>query len=251
MKCKALCLCGVTMLAASVGVGSLAFASEPTKPPTDAAKDALKKGTDAAKDAAKQAQKSAEDAVKKAAGGGAPEMDPEMAKVMERWMEFSTPGEHHKHLAQWAGEWDGAIKMWMDPSAPPLENKASASSKLVMGDRYLVEYVKGNFDFQDGQGPQPFEGMATMGYDNNKKMYFSTWIDNMGTSIMEEWGTCDGSGKVLTTEGKTYDPMVGAERASKSVATVVDANTRKLEMFAPGPDGKMFKNMEITYTRKK
>lgn len=26
----------------------------------------------------------------------------------------------------------------------------------------------------------PFEGISTLGYDNAKKTFFSTWIDNMG-----------------------------------------------------------------------
>jgi hypothetical protein len=30
----------------------------------------------------------------------------------------------------------------------------------------------------------PFEGISTLGYDNAKKTFFSTWIDNMGTGMM-------------------------------------------------------------------
>jgi hypothetical protein len=219
-----MCLCCGSMLAAAVALTPFAFADQAK----DAAKDALKKGQDAAKEAM---------------GGEDPE-------VMKRWMEFATPGEHHKHLEQWAGEWDLKVMMYMAPGAPPVESKATASSKVIMGGRYLIEKVQGTIDMGDGN-PTPFEGMSTMGYDNYKKQYFSTWIDTMGTGMMEEWGTCDPTGKVLTSQGKTYDPMIGAERASKSICTVVDATTRRLEMFSPGPDGKMFKNMEITYTRKK
>lgn len=244
MKCQMLCWCCGTMIAATAAFTPFALAADQSKPATDqakdVAKDAMKKGQDAAKDAVKKGT----DAAKEAMGGGE---DPEM---MKRWMDFATPGEHHKHLEQWAGEWNGKVVMYMAPGEPPIENKMTASTKVVMGGRYVIEKVQGTLDMGDGN-PSPFEGMSTMGYDNHKKQYFSTWIDNMGTGIMEEWGTCDGSGKVLTSEGKTYDPMIGSERASKSIATVVDADTRKLEMFAPGPDGKMFKNMEITYTRKK
>jgi hypothetical protein len=33
--------------------------------------------------------------------------------------------------------------------------------------------------------------------------------------------------------------------------TVTDENHHSMEMWMPGPDGKVFKMMEITYTRKK
>lgn len=175
---------------------------------------------------------------------------PDMEAIMARWEAFMTPGEHHQHMTQWAGEWDLTIVMWQGPGGDPEQSKATSNARLIMGGRYLLEEVRGSFDMGGGE-PTTFEGMALMGYDNHKNQYFSVWIDNMGTGLWEEWGTCDGEGKVLTTKGRSYDPMIGAERDSKSVATIVDADTRKLEMFMPGPDGRMFKNMEITYRRRK
>ncbi|MBL8746833.1 MAG: DUF1579 family protein, partial [Phycisphaerae bacterium] len=103
----------------------------------------------------------------------------------------------------------------------------------------------------DGQSMVPFEGMSTMGYDNHKKQYVSTWIDNMSTSMLIEWGECDGEGKVITTKGSSYDPMSGVEQPRRSVATIIDPDTRRLEAFVPGPDGVHFRQMEINYTRKK
>ncbi len=44
--------------------------------------------------------------------------------------------------------------------------------------------------------------------------------------------------------------MMGATHKSKSVATLVDANTRTLTMYKGMPDGTMFKAMEITYKRR-
>lgn len=183
--------------------------------------------------------------------GSPPDMPPEMLEAMNRWKDFATPGEHHNHLQQWVGEWNITVSYRMTPDAPAEENTMTAVSKSVMGGRYIIEKVSGEVMGPDGQGMVPFEGMSIMGYDNHKKQYFSTWMDNMSTSLMQEWGTCDGTGKVLTTEGRGYDPMSGSERASKSIATVIDADSRRLEMFVPGPDGNMFKQMEIAYTRKK
>ncbi len=182
---------------------------------------------------------------------GARQMSPEEQKAMAAWEAYMTPGEHHKHLAQWVGEWDLKVVMWQAPGMPPSESKATSSAKAMMDGRFVVEKVKGEFSMEEGAPPMQFEGMALMGYDNHKKKYFSHWLDNMGTGCMTEWGTCSGDGKVLTTEGETYNPMAGGVVKTKSVATIVNDNTRKLQMWGPGPDGKMFQSMEITYTRKK
>ena len=47
-----------------------------------------------------------------------------------------------------------------------------------LGGRYVIGKFAGTM-----MG-QPFEGMSTMGYDNAKKMFTSTWVDNMGTGIV-------------------------------------------------------------------
>jgi hypothetical protein len=132
---------------------------------------------------------------------------------------------------------------------PPSESKVSSVARTVMGGRYLIEDVKGTIDV--GGQPMPFEGMSTMGYDNMKKQYFSTWIDNMNTGVWSERGTCDGTGKVITTTGRNFDIQAGGDRETKSIITIVDANTRKIEMFTPGEGGKMWRNAELLYTRKK
>lgn len=245
-------LCGGAVAATLLVASPLAMSQTDATKMKDAAKDAAKQAKDAAKqakDAAQNAAKKAEDAVKDATGGGQPEMTPEMMEGMKRAAEYGATNEHHKHLAKYEGEWEIVGKMWMDPSMPPEEMNMKSTGKMTMGGRYLIEKVTGEFDM--GNGPEKFDGMATMGYDNHKKMYFSTWIDSSSSGMMTEWGTCSENDTVLTMEGTAYDPWDGAERKTKSISTIIDADTRKLEMFRPGPDGKMWKNMEMVYKRKK
>ncbi len=184
----------------------------------------------------------------KAQSGSHPaEGSAQMAEAMARCEAHGAINENHEFLKQWAGEWNLKITHWMAPGAPPMVNTSSASSKMVMDGRHLVEKVSGTFDMGDGN-PMPFEGMATMGFDNHKQKFYSTWIDNWSTSVMTEWG--ERNGDVLTMKGEQYNPMFDMVSKTKSIATVVDDNTRKLEMFQTLPDGKMFKMMEIVYTRK-
>ncbi len=170
-----------------------------------------------------------------------------MAEMMARCEAYAAVNEHHAFLAKWEGDWNLHMKHWMSPEMPPMENASTASSKMVMGGHFLIEKVKGELDMGDGN-MTPFEGMAIIGFDNHKQQFFSTWIDNMSTGMMEEWG--ERKGDTIVTHGEAYNPMFGAVVKSKSIATIVDANTRRLEMFTTPPNGKPFKMMEITYTRK-
>ena len=168
------------------------------------------------------------------------------AAAMKAWMDFATPGPVHKWLAAADGEWEGEITQWMAPDAPPMTIKGSSSNKTIMGGRYQVGNFKGSF-----MG-QPFEGMSTMGYDNTKKMIVSSWLDNMGTGIMQMEGPVDTTAKTITLTGSMIDPATGRKCDMKEVYTFTDKDHQTMEMFGPDPKtGKPYKSMEIKFTRKK
>jgi hypothetical protein len=98
---------------------------------------------------------------------------------------------------------------------------------------------------------QRFSGKGYTGYDLYKKQYVSTWMDTMGTMIMTATGTADASGKKVTMTGQVDDFMTGKKMDFKQTATVIDPDHNMFELWMPGPDGKMFKTLEIHYMRKK
>jgi hypothetical protein len=164
--------------------------------------------------------------------------------MMEMMAKYSTPGEEHKKLEALAGTWDATVKMWMDPNAPPQETKGVAENRMTMGGRFLEQNYEGTMM------NQPFTGKGYTGYDLYKKQYVSTWMDSMGTAMMMATGTVDSSGK-MTMTGTMDDYMRGKKCDFKEIITVVDNDHHTFEMWAPDPDGKMFKTLEIHYTRKK
>lgn len=168
--------------------------------------------------------------------------DDEMAQMMA----LGTPGPAHEFLAQWEGNWKLTTKWRMAPDTPWTESSMKATSHRIMGGRYLIEKVSGPEPFP---GAGPFEGMSIMGYDNFHKHYFSLWMDTMSTGSFTETGQIDQTGKVLTTTGENVDTMVGKVQKTKSISRVIDANTRKIEMYAPNEKGEMWQSMEILYER--
>jgi len=169
------------------------------------------------------------------------DMDPGM---MEAMMKAATPGAQHKALDGMVGSWDTKVTMWMMPGMDPMSSTGTSENHLIMGGRYLEQRYNGTV-----MGA-PFEGLGYTGYDNVKKQYWGTWIDNMSTGMMLSTGT-GGDAKVMTFTGTMADPITGQDQKVEEKITVVDADHHMMEMWGPGPDGKMFKTMEITYSRKK
>ena len=178
---------------------------------------------------------------KKAAKAG----PPDEKAMMEAMAKAGSPGEAHKKLDPMVGTFETKAKMWMDPSKPAEETSGKTESKWVLGNRFVQETYEGTF-----MG-QPFSGMGYWGYDNITKKYTGTWMDSMGTAMMNSTGKMDASGKVLTYTAMMNDPMTGKLCKITEKVTVTDNDHHMLEMWGPDPSGKNYKMMEITYVRKK
>lgn len=159
------------------------------------------------------------------------------------WMNYMTPGEVHKMIASWDGEWNEEITLWQAPGAPPSKSTASGVNKMILGGRYQESKHIGNF-----MG-MPFEGQSTIGWDNARKILISTWVDNFGTGIIYMEGTWDDKSKTANFKGTMTEPVTGKLTNIREVFKIVDNNTQLMEQYAT-QDGKEYKSMEIKFTRK-
>ncbi|MCX6120820.1 MAG: DUF1579 domain-containing protein [Ignavibacteriales bacterium] len=169
---------------------------------------------------------------------------PSREEMMANWKASMTPGDMHKKLEIFVGSWNAESKTWdKGPNSPPTISKGVAQYSLVYGGRYLKEEFKGEMMGQH------FIGTGYTAYDNMKKKYTGTWIDNMGTAISTMEGTMDDAGKTLTFWGKMDDPMTGdMNKDVKYIYRIIDKNKHIFESYmgtAAQP------NFQITYTRKK
>jgi hypothetical protein len=168
-----------------------------------------------------------------------------MAAMGAKMKEFGTPGASHQILAQRAGKWTYTMKMFMPGIPEPMETKGTSDAKLIMDGRFVQENVTGDF-----MG-EPFHGVYTLGYDNLKKKYVATWMDNMGTAIGYSEGTYDPATKTLTFAGECPDVMAGKYVKSRSVDKMIDNDHGIMQGFQIGADGKEYMSMEMHYTRAK
>jgi len=179
---------------------------------------------------------------------------PNAADMMKQMMELSKLNENHKLLSSLDGNWDYSIKFWMnpDPNAKPQESKGTATRKSIMGGRYVMMDVSGKMQMPGEDGKMKdmmFKGMGMEGYDNVKKKFVASWIDNMGTGIEFSEGTYDPATKSFTYTSE-MEPVPGVKTAIREVIKVTDNNHMSLEWYE-NQGGQEKKTMEINYTKKK
>jgi uncharacterized protein DUF1579 len=174
------------------------------------------------------------------------------AEEMKQMMELSKLNENHKLLAEFVGNWTYTTKMWMAPGAPPSESKGTAVSKAIMDGRYIVTENSGTFKMPGPDGKMKdmaFKGVATDAYDNVKKKFVSSWVDNMGTGIYILEGTYDAATKTFTYTAE-MEMTPGTKTKMRQTIKTVDKDHRLFEFFDDRGSGEM-KTMEINFTRKK
>jgi uncharacterized protein DUF1579 len=185
-----------------------------------------------------------------AGGAGAPAGMPSQEEMMKMMMENSKVTDNHKLLTSLDGTWNYTVKMWMDPNAKPQESKGVATRKSVMGGRFVVMDVNGKFMMPGPDGKMKemdFKGQGIEGYDNAKKKFVGTWMDNMGTGIMNSEGDYDPATKSFTFTSK-YTMAPGVDTPIREVVKLTDKDHMTFEWYEShgGPE---MKTMEINYTR--
>jgi hypothetical protein len=172
------------------------------------------------------------------------------AQMMAAMMEMAKPGENHKILQDTAGSWTYKVKWWMRPDAPPMESTGACSTKSAMDGRYVISEHSGKMSMTGPDGKMmdtSFQGIGTEGYDNAKKKFVASWIDNMGTGIMMMEGTYDPDTRTLTYIGEEQ-PMPGMKMKVRQVVKYTDKDHHAIEFFEVRGPAEV-KTMEIVYTR--
>jgi hypothetical protein len=158
----------------------------------------------------------------------------------------AAPGKQHKRLTENAGVWNGKTTMYM-PGAEPTTSECVSTETPIMGGRFVKVEIKGEMP-----GMGPFEGLGIYGFDNVSQKYSHTWVDNMGTGMMNGTGELSADGKTMTWNCTYNCPMAKKEVKMREVETVTGPDTKRFEMFGPDPvSGKETKMMSIEFTKAK
>lgn len=169
---------------------------------------------------------------------------PDSATVA-RMMEAMRPGPEHARLAAMAGTWDARVKFWPQPGAQPVEARATAVSRMVLGGRFLVT------DGKSEDPAFPVELMVIRGFDRRSGKYTTVGYDTYGTYYVEAEGSWDEATRSMTESGESRDPSTGRTERYDFVTRVVSPDQYVHLTVFQMPDGSRFTAVETTYTRRK
>jgi hypothetical protein len=173
-----------------------------------------------------------------------PDKEADQQEMMKKWQAFMTPGQYHKQLAYYVGNWTYTGKSWMAPGAPATPTSGKASGKMILGGRYLKQTYQGS-----AMG-MTFDGVGITAFDNHLKMFHSTWIDSLGTGIFVSMGK-PGDNKVREETGDMADIITGEKVTMRNVFTILGPDSYKMEMYNKTKTMPEYKSMELIFTRKK
>lgn len=171
------------------------------------------------------------------------EMSPE--EMMAAYTQANAMNANHERMARYVGDWDVAMKTWMEPGAPPLDSVGKARFELILGGRYLRQ------DYSASMMGMPYTGIGISGYDNARETYVDYWFDDMGTAGYVSTGDWDEAGTTYTADGEHMNAMTKQMEQMRHVITMTGPDQFVFTMYHHQPDGEWMTSMEMTYTRRK
>lgn len=140
------------------------------------------------------------------------------------------------------GDFEGPIKMSMNPGAPPLETQAKVKAVKTLGGMWLELFH--SFDMEGTE----MTGRMLLTYEPSKKKYVSYWFDSAAPGAMTMTGSVKGQTLIMISDPVEMPGMPGKVtfRATWSMKSATDVKF-VLEMKTAGKWGVF---IESVYSRK-
>jgi hypothetical protein len=175
-------------------------------------------------------------------GSGAPPMTPEQMTEMLAHQEAGRVTDKQLSMVEKDGIWDADLEFWMMPGAPSSKSIGSEERTMVLGGRYM------RCTFECDFMGMPFRGEMMLGYDNARGVWQSNWCDNMSTSMTRGTGTQVNDDTINWVFEET-NPVTKSTHTTWGVTRDLGPNKQVMEFWRMG-DGKKYKMMQISYTRR-
>jgi len=155
------------------------------------------------------------------------------------------PGKGQKFLSQHCGSWSWTSTAKTSPGGESKTYTGEMKSNMSFDGRYKFESIEGDRN----QGPHRFEALNITGYDNKRKVFVSSWIDNTMTSIFTAEGVPNDDWTEINWVQDRTNQMTGEIDKLRVVESFHSPGKFSITEYWPGPDGKEFKAVEIQFSR--
>ena len=174
-------------------------------------------------------------------------------EMIKQRIELSKTGKNHEMLSVLAGEWMFTGKHFSsDPNQSSSEFRGIAMRRSVMDGRYFIVETKGEkmkMPWSNGKEVS-YTDMSIEAYDNNKKKFVSTMIENhWGTGIAISEGNYDSTAKAIIYESE-IESGPGTKAKARSFLKILSNDQYVVEIYLVNGNREI-KETEINYKRVK
>ena len=163
--------------------------------------------------------------------------------ALQAWARAAEPGPWHAFLAQRAGKWRIAGRIWNDPRGEPAQSTSTARLEMILGGRFLQEVVKGE------TGGRKFQGLGLLGCDNADGTITAQWFDSLSTMTTVLRGPAGEPGQPVELRGSLTDPATGRTLNLRVILTFVNPNEHRWDYYGSPEGFDEARLMELIYTR--
>lgn len=168
-----------------------------------------------------------------------------MAEMMAKAKRFTQPGEAHKPLERFLGDWTMDMRFMM----------GGKEGKPAMGDQRCTWLLKSRWIECRGQAPlmgSPSEMVTIIGYDNFKQSYRVMMVSSIDTAMNISEGDLDRGGKTLLTYGTLDEYLTGEhDKMVKYVWRFDSPDAMRMEVHDLPIGESNTQVLHVRYTRKK
>ena len=157
----------------------------------------------------------------------------------------TTPGPGQARLEPMIGTFDVKIRTWLGPNQPAIESQGSSVNVWVLDQRFVQIMLSANVL------GEPFNGIGYVAYDNVGKTYQIAWLDGGSTAMTVYRGGFLGAAKSATLKASVLNPVTAKPTPLELRVSILDNGNHRSELWGQGAGTKMFKMMELQYTRTK
>lgn len=169
----------------------------------------------------------------------------DMKKMMEQAARFTQPGEAHKPLERFLGEWTTETRMFMGDQGGPAE---AGTAKF----RWRLDGRVVEADWAGSMMNMPVKGATWLGYDNFKMSYVMTAIHSFDTAMAHAEGDMTRDGKSLLLYGTIDEYLTGEhDKMVKYIWRFPSADKMVFEVHDLPIGETGTKVVEVQYTRVK
>lgn len=184
-------------------------------------------------------------AIAGAASLSATEPQVDIKAELEKAKRYTAPGENHKELERFLGQWDTETRLML-PTGPTAPEKGSASYSWLMEGRW----VKG--ESSGSMMGMPIRTFGILGYDNFKMSYVTANVNSFDTTLTTFEGDMDPSGKAILAYGTLDEYLTGEhDKMVKYVWRFISAEEIVMEVHDLPIGENNTKVIEIRFKRRK